>query len=50
MKCFKFPNGAVIEIAGKGKDYEKIMKALENTNAVELSKEEIRKELNEAEE
>lgn len=48
-KCFKFPNGA-IEIAGKGKDYEKIMKALENTNAVELSKEEIRKELNEAEE
>ena len=49
MKCFKFPNGAVIEIAGKGKDYEKIMKALENTNAVETSEEEM-KELDEVEE
>jgi hypothetical protein len=48
MKCFKFPNGAVIEIAGKGKDYEKIMKALENTNAVETSEEEM-KELDEVE-
>ena len=49
MKCFKFPNGAVIEIAGKGKDYEKKMKALENTDAVETSEEEM-KELDEAEE
>ena len=49
MKCFKFPNGAVIEIAGKGKDYEKIMKALENTDAVETSEEEM-KELDEVEE